>query len=84
LLGVKTDVDKKEGKIKKLAKGEILMVFILCLFDCGHIHTHTQRERERERERENDVDDEICMSQVNIGSTSTGARILQVPSRANF
>lgn len=40
LLGVKTDVDKKEGKIKKLAKGEILM--------------------------------------VNIGSTSTGARILQV------
>lgn len=41
LLGVKTDGDKKKkGKIKKLAKGEILM--------------------------------------VNIGSTSTGARILQV------
>jgi translation initiation factor 2 subunit 3 len=41
LLGVKTDGDKKKaGKVKKLAKGEILM--------------------------------------VNIGSTSTGARILQV------
>lgn len=41
LLGVKTDTDKKKaGKIKKLAKGEVLM--------------------------------------VNIGSTSTGARILQV------
>jgi len=40
LLGVKTDGEKKQGKIKKLAKGEILM--------------------------------------VNIGSTSTGARIFQV------
>lgn len=41
LLGVKTDADKKKaGKIKKLTKGEVLM--------------------------------------VNIGSTSTGARILQV------
>jgi len=40
LLGVKTDGDKKKGKVKKLSKGEILM--------------------------------------VNIGSTSTGARILAV------
>lgn len=40
LLGVKTDGDKKQGKIKKLSKGEILM--------------------------------------VNIGSTSTGARILAI------